>query len=79
MPKTTDSPTVTTRYNFDAPINQAEEESDEDLELSKKMAREMEQKADNIQPYKEAIKAVNLGTKEEIKLRGNVRAEPQRS
>ena len=79
MPRTTDNVTAATRYNFDAPINQVKEESDEDLELSEKMAREIKQKADNIQPYQEAIKVVNLGTKEENKLRGNVRAEPQRS
>ena len=79
MPKTTDNATTAIRYNFDAPINQAKEEDDKDLELSEKMAREIEQKADNVQPYQEDIKAVNLGTKEEIKLRGNVRAEPQRS
>ena len=54
MPKTTDSPTVTTRYNFDAPINQAEEESDEDLELPEEMERDIEQKADNLQLYQKA-------------------------
>ena len=41
MPKTTDNATATTRYNFDAPINQAKEEDDKDLELSEKMAREI--------------------------------------
>ena len=34
MPKTTDNVTTATRYNFDAPINKAEEEDDEDLEIS---------------------------------------------
>ena len=67
MPKTTDNATAVTRYNFDAPINQAEEEGDEDLELSMEMARGIEWKADNIQPYQEAIKTINLGTKEDLK------------
>ena len=56
MPKSTDNATAAIRYNFDAPINQAKEEDDKDLELSEKMAREIEQKADNIQPYQEAIR-----------------------
>ena len=47
MPKITDNVTATTRYDFDAPINQAEEKDDKDLELSEEMEREIEQKADN--------------------------------
>ena len=42
MPKTTDNVIVATQYNFDAPINQAEEEDDEDLELFEELAREIE-------------------------------------
>ena len=45
MSKITDNTTATTRYDFDVPIYQAEEEDDEDLELSKEMAREIEKKA----------------------------------
>ena len=48
MPKTTDNVTAAIRYNFDAPINQAKEEDDKDLELSKKMTREIKRKANNI-------------------------------
>ena len=48
MPKTTDNVTVVTQYNFEAPINQAIEEDDEDLELYEEMTREIERKADNI-------------------------------
>ena len=50
MPKITDNVTVAIRYNFDTPINQAEKEDEEDLELSKELARVLEQKA-NIHPY----------------------------
>ena len=67
MPKTTDNVTVVTRYNFDSPINQAEEEGDEDLEIYEEIEREIERKADNIQPHKEAVETINLGTKEDPK------------
>ena len=43
-------------------MNQVEEEGDEDLELSEEMAREIERKGENIQPYQEAIETINLGT-----------------
>ena len=33
MPKITDNIIAAIRYDFDAPVNQAEEEDDEDLEL----------------------------------------------
>ena len=33
IPKTTDNVSATIWYNFDAPINQAKEEDDEDLEF----------------------------------------------
>ena len=62
MPKITDNVTATTWYDFDAPINQAGEEDDEDLELSEEMEREIERKANSIQPYQEAIETINLGT-----------------
>ena len=82
MPKPTDNDTAAIQYNIDAPINQTKEEDDKDLELSEKMAREIKRKANNIQPYEKAIKTINLNTWEdpkETKLRGNVRADPQRS
>ena len=42
MPKITDNFTAPIRYDFDAPVNQDEEEDDEDLELSKEMERSIE-------------------------------------
>ena len=62
VPKTTDNLTARIRYNFDDPINQAEEEYNEDLELSEELVREIERKADNIQSYQESIETINLGT-----------------
>ena len=60
MPKTTNNATAAIRYNFDTLINQAEEEGDKNLELSKKMARGNKKRANNTQPYLEAIKTINL-------------------
>ena len=51
MPKITDNVTAAIWFNVDALINQAEEEDDKDLELSKELAIEIEQKPDSIQPY----------------------------
>ena len=67
MSKITDNVTAAIRYNFDAPINKAEEECDEDLELFDELEMEIEGKADNIQPYQEAIETINLGTEEDLK------------
>ena len=67
MPKITDNVTAAIRYNFDAPINQAEEICDEDLELSKELVRKIERKADSIQLYQESIETINLGTEEDPK------------
>ena len=67
MPKDTDNVAAATQYNFDAPINQAKEEDDKDLELSEEREREIEWKADNTQLYQEAIDIINLGTGEDPK------------
>ena len=67
MPKIIDNVFATTRYNFDAPINQAGEEGDEDLKLSEEMAQEIERKPDNIEKYQEAIETINLSTEEDLK------------
>ena len=42
MPKITDDVTATIWYDFDNPVNQAEEEDFEDLELSEELARSIE-------------------------------------
>ena len=63
MPKITDNITAAIRYNFDAPINQSKEEDDKYLQLSPKMTRETKRKANNTQPYQEAIKTINLSTR----------------
>ena len=67
IPKITKIVTDAIWYNFDTPINQAEEEDDEDIELSEELARELEQKDDNIQPYQEFIETTNHGIEEDPK------------
>ena len=67
MPKINDDVTATIRYDFDNPVNQAEEEDIEDLELFEELARSIEQKADIIQPCQEPINTINLGTTEDPK------------
>ena len=65
--KLSDNDTATIWYNFDAPINQAEEEDGKDLELPKELARVLEKKADNVQSYQESIETINLGTEKDTK------------
>ena len=62
MPKITGNVIAAIRYDFDAPINQTEQEDAEDLELSEELERSIEQKDDSIQPYQEPIETINLGT-----------------
>ena len=67
MSKNTDNVTAAIQYNFDAPINQAEEEDDEDIELSEELENELEKKGDNIQLYQESIETINIGKEEDPK------------
>ena len=50
-----------TSYDFDNPINQAEEEGEEDCELPEELARMLRQEEKVIRPHQEEIKKVNLG------------------
>ena len=54
-------------YDFDNPINQAEEEGEEDCELPKEIARMLEQEEKVIQPHQEVIEKVNLGNTDVIR------------
>jgi hypothetical protein len=59
------------QYDFDNPIYQAEEESEEDCELPKELARLFKQEERVIQPHQEELEIINLGTedaKKEIKI-----------
>jgi hypothetical protein len=62
---------VMAQYDFDNPIYQAEEESEEDCELPKELARLLKQEERVIQPHQEELEVINLGTedaKKEIKI-----------
>ena len=59
-------------YDFDNPIYQAEEESEEDCELPEELARLLRQEERVIQPHHESMEVINLGTEEvkrEVKIR----------
>ena len=53
------------------PINQAEDDSEEDCELPAELARLLEHEEKEIQPYKEPVDVINLGSetdKKEVKV-----------
>src|ERR1043165_6884696 len=59
------------KYDFDNPIFQAEDEGEEDCEVPGELVRLLQQEDRVIQPHKESIEVVNLGTdkdRKEIKI-----------
>src|ERR1051325_6324517 len=61
-----DNNSAITLYDFDNPINQAEEEGEKDCEFLKEIARMLEQEEKVIQPHQEEIEKVNLGNADMI-------------
>lgn len=57
----------TTSYNFELPIYQAKEDSEEDCDISEEMARLLEHESKALQPHQEPMETINLGKKEEKK------------
>src|ERR1044072_1251778 len=55
------------KYDFDNPIYQAEDESEEDYEVPGELVRLLQQEDRVIQPHEEQVEAVNLGTDEDRK------------
>src|SRR4051812_11212561 len=55
------------RHDFETPIYQTEDESEEDCEVPREIARLLEQEEKAIQPHEEAIEVINLGSDEEKK------------
>src|SRR3954464_2134365 len=55
------------RHDFENPIYQTEDESEEDCEVPRELARLLEQKEKAIQPHEEPIEVINLGSNEEKK------------
>lgn len=58
---------ATFSYDFDFPINQAEEDDEENCELPKESARMLKQEEKMIQPHQEPVDVINLGTEEDRK------------
>ncbi|KAI5420130.1 hypothetical protein KIW84_044062 [Lathyrus oleraceus] len=52
---------VMAQYDFNNPIYQAEEESEEDCELPKELVRLLKQEERVIQPHQEELEIINLG------------------
>jgi hypothetical protein len=58
-------------YDFEFPINQAEEGGEDDCKLPEGLARLLEQEEKTIRPHQEPIEVINLGTevdKKEVKV-----------
>src|SRR3954470_8394882 len=55
------------RHDFESPIYQTEDESEEDCEVPRELARLLEQEDKAIQPHEEPIEVINLGSSEEKK------------
>ena len=62
-------------YDFENPINQAEDEGEDDYEVPGELARLPQQEERVIQPHEESVETVNLGTEEdkkEVKIGANL-------
>ena len=57
-----DNSSTTVHYDFENPIYQAEDGSEEDCEVPGELARLVLQEEKTIQPHEESIEIVNLGT-----------------
>ena len=62
-------------YDFECPINQAEDEGEEDCEIPVELAILLLQEEKAIQPHEESVEVINLGTeadKKEIEIGANL-------
>ena len=57
----------TTNYDFENPINRAQDEGEDDCEMPGELARRLLQEERAIQPHEEPVEVVNLGTEEDMK------------
>src|SRR3954471_18354046 len=55
------------RHDFENPIYQTEDESEEDCEVPRELVRLLKQEDKAIQPHEEPIEVINLGSNEEKK------------
>ena len=71
----TGNDSATASYDFENPINLAEDEGEGDCEVPSKLARLLLQEERVIQPHEEPVGTVNLGTevdKKEVKIGANL-------
>src|ERR1044072_2845569 len=66
-PNLVDNSYAIAKYDFDNPIYQAEDESEEDCEVPGELVRLLQQEERAIQPHEEQVEVVNLGTDEDRK------------
>ena len=65
----------TSSYDFENPINLAEDEGEDDCEVPSELARLLLQEERAIQPHEEPVETVNLGAEEdkkEVKIGANL-------
>ena len=73
----TDNDSATANYDFENPINLAEDEGEEDCEVPGELARLLLQEERAIKPHEEPVESVNLGTetdKREVRVDANLEA-----
>ena len=71
----TGNDSATASYDFENPINLAEDEGEDDCEVPGELARLLLQEERAIQPHEELVETVNLGTetdKKEVKIGANL-------
>ena len=71
----TGNDSATASYDFENPINLAEDEGEDDCEVPSELARLLLQEERVIQPHEESVESVNLGTeidKKEVRIGSNL-------
>ena len=71
----TGNSSATASYDFENPINLAEDEGEDDCEVPGELARLLLQEERAIQPHEETVETVNLGTeadRKEVKIGANL-------
>ena len=71
----TGNSSATASYDFENPINLAEDEGEDDCEVPGELARLLLQEERAIQPHEEPVETVNLGTetdRKEVKIGANL-------
>ena len=66
-PDPTDNDSATASYDFESPINLVGDEGEDDYEVPGELARLLLQEERAIQPYKEPVESVNMGTEKDNK------------